>query len=73
VFLTPAEMAELTGYRRYTKQRVWLAAAGIHFYTAVSGRPVVLKEHLIERRISPRGSQTNQRLRLAPQAVPKGA
>jgi hypothetical protein len=40
-FLTPAELVELTGYKRPTAQRAWLDRNGISYIMALSGRPIV--------------------------------
>ncbi len=71
VFLSANEVLELTGYRRYSKQREALDRNAVPYFTAASGRPVVLKEALHERKIvRPNGPKTHPRLRLAAQAAP---
>lgn len=64
MFLTVIQVEELTGYRRYSRQRAVLDRNAVPYFTAASGRPVVLKEDLVQRTIS-HGSSANQRLRLA--------
>lgn len=64
MFLTVSEVEELTGYRRYSKQRQALDRNAVPYFTAASGRPVVLKEDLVQRTIS-HGKAPHQRLRLA--------
>jgi hypothetical protein len=41
MFLTAAELAELTGYKLPGKQRAWLARNGIAHWVNAAGRPVV--------------------------------
>lgn len=64
MFLTAIELEQLTGYRRYSRQRQVLDRNAVPYFTAASGRPVVLKENLVQRTIS-HGPSANQRLRLA--------
>lgn len=71
LFLSADEVLELTGYRRYSKQREALDCNAVPYFIAASGRPVVLKEALHERKIvSPDGPKTHPRLRLAAQTAP---
>jgi hypothetical protein len=68
--LDDAGLLELTGYRRRTMQRKILDRNGIPYFVAASGRPVVLKENLVERKVSgPDGPKTQPRLRLAASAA----
>lgn len=53
MFLTPDELAELTGYQLHAYQRRWLAAHGWKFETAATGRPVVLRAHAESRMLDP--------------------
>lgn len=48
LFLQPSEVQELTGYKRKADQRARLATMGIHFYTDRLGKPVVLREALLQ-------------------------
>ena len=65
MFLTAAELEQLTGYRRYSKQRQALDRNAVPYFVAASGRPVVLKEDLVKRIVRPDGPKANPRLRLA--------
>ena len=47
LLLTPAEVAELSGYTRPSRQIVWLTRQGIRHYVGADGRPRVLREALI--------------------------
>lgn len=40
-FLTPEEMAELTGYSRTAQQKDWLDKNGLHYKVNAAGRPIV--------------------------------
>lgn len=44
--LSPAEIEEITGYRRYTEQQRQLRCHGIPFTTDGRNRPIVLRRHL---------------------------
>lgn len=69
MFLTPDELHALTGYRRHSEQRKCLDRNAIPYFVAASGRPVVLKENLVQRTIAgPDGPKTHPRLRLAASA-----
>lgn len=46
MFLTPEDVRELTGYRRYGKQAAHLAKNNIAFTVALSGRPLVTPQAL---------------------------
>lgn len=71
MFLTDADVRELTGYRRYSKQRELLHRNAIPFFVAASGRPIVLKADLEKRTIArPDGPKTHPRLRLATATPP---
>ena len=41
MFLTPTQLADLTGYQRLADQRRWLASRGWVFEVAATGRPIV--------------------------------
>ena len=43
LFLTAAEVEELTGYQRFKKQAVRLAEIGIPFTLNAAGRPIVTR------------------------------
>ena len=45
--LSPQEIAEITGYRRYTHQQRQLRCHGIPFTTDGRNRPIVLRRHLL--------------------------
>ena len=65
MFLSAEQVHELTGYRRYSKQRECLDRNAVPYFLAASGRPVVLKANLEQRTIRPDGPKTHPRLRLA--------
>lgn len=44
--LSPQELAEITGYSRYTHQQRQLRCHGIPFTTDGRNRPIVLRRHL---------------------------
>lgn len=44
--LSPAEIEEITGYRRYTEQQRQLRCHGIPFTTDGRNRPIVLRRYL---------------------------
>ncbi len=56
MFLTAIEVQELTGYRKPTLQRRWLAANGYSFDVRGDGRPVVSRSHY-ESRHAPKGAR----------------
>lgn len=45
MFLSAAELLELTGYKRHADQRRWLTVRHWVFETAATGRPVVAKSY----------------------------
>lgn len=49
LFLTPAEMVELTGRRTSAGQRRWLGANGYRFALNANSRPVVARGHVLAR------------------------
>ena len=51
MFLTPDELATLTGLTRYSAQCRWLREHGYRHERDVQGRPVVLRSE-VERRLS---------------------
>lgn len=44
--LSPQEVEEITGYRRYTEQQRMLRCHGIPFEPASNNRPIVLRKHV---------------------------
>jgi Domain of unknown function (DUF4224) len=46
MFLSPEQLCEMTGYRRYSGQRRWLQREGISFRIRADGRPIVLISEL---------------------------
>lgn len=44
--LTPQEVEEITGYRRYTEQQRMLRCHGIPFEPASNNRPIVLRKYV---------------------------
>lgn len=58
MFLSEAELAELTGYIRPSKQIQWLKREGFSFRVSADGHPRVLQSHILqlmggERKTSP--------------------
>lgn len=49
MFLTPEEVAELTGYKRYGAQIRWLTAHKYGFAVGGDGHPKVLRQVVIGR------------------------
>ena len=49
MFLTAAELADLTGYQRHADQRKWLASRGWVFEIAATGRPIVSNAYALSR------------------------
>jgi hypothetical protein len=46
VFLTPAELFELTARKRASGQISWLAQAGLRYVIGADGRPRVLRQEV---------------------------
>ncbi len=62
MFLTPAELAELTGRKRPSLQRAWLVQNGYKFDVRADGRPSLLRAAVEARqgaRSAPRTSGPN--------------
>jgi hypothetical protein len=53
MFLTRAELVELTGYQLHAWQVRWLVAHGWRFERSISGRPIVLRAHAESRLSDP--------------------
>lgn len=49
LFLTPDELAELTGRTSAAGQRKWLDANGYRFAINANNRPIVAREYLLTR------------------------
>lgn len=49
LFLTPAELAELTGRAKSAHQRKWLDANGYRYALNANQRPIVAREYLLTR------------------------
>lgn len=49
LFLTPEELAELTGYTSPRSQRKWLDANGYRYAVNANNRPKVARAHLLSR------------------------
>lgn len=49
LFLTPAELAELTGRTSAAGQRKWLEANGFRFAVNANNRPIVARDYLLTR------------------------
>ena len=49
MFMTPDELKTLTGYELPAWQMRWLKSHGYQFEQAASGRPVVLRSHVINK------------------------
>lgn len=45
MFLTAAELCELTGYKRHADQRKWLTTRAWLFEVAATGKPVVSRNY----------------------------
>lgn len=56
-FLTPAELVDLTGYKRPASQRRWLVDNGYHFDVRGDGRPALLRAQ-VEQRQRVKGGRT---------------
>jgi hypothetical protein len=46
LILSPEEIAEVTGYKRYTKQQHQLRQHGIPFTTGPRNQPIVLRKNI---------------------------
>lgn len=64
MFLTQAELAELTERKRKGEQIAWLKANGYHFATGANGHAKVLREHVQARLCG--GSVTSAPVTLEP-------
>lgn len=49
MFLTTAELRELTGYAHRAKQAGWLTARAWPFETSATGRVLVLRDYMVSR------------------------
>lgn len=49
LFLTPVELAELTGRTSAAGQRKWLEANGYRFAVNANNRPIVARDYLLTR------------------------
>lgn len=58
MFLTAAELCELTGYQKPALQRRWLADNGYSFDVRKDGKPVVSRAYYEGRQHSPRQQRT---------------
>ena len=63
MFLTPDELADLTGYQRPRWQKVWLRDHGYPHEIDGQGRPRVLRE-FVQRRLGGEAGEVEQRPRL---------
>jgi hypothetical protein len=52
--LSPQEVEEITGYKRYTAQQHMLRCHGIPFEPASNNRPIVLRKHVLAPAALPR-------------------
>lgn len=48
MFLTEAEVADLTGYIKPSKQIQWLMRQGFNFRIAADGHPRVARDHVLK-------------------------
>ena len=64
MFLTPSELAELTGRTRASAQVRWLAGNGLRFVLGADGRPRVLRAEVEGRLLSKRPAR-EPRVRVA--------
>ena len=62
MWLTDAELVELTGYERRADQRKWLVAKGWTFVVSATGKPIVLRDYAA----SMLGSQQTQQRHWTP-------
>ena len=65
MFLTPDELAYLTGFKRPSHQVRWLSRAGMKFAIGGDGQIKVLKAELERYMLSGPVKQTEPRLRIA--------
>jgi len=65
MFLTPDELAILTGRKRASSQIRWLAQAGIRHVLAADGRPRVLRAEVERAMLGGPARQSEPRLRIA--------
>ena len=65
MFLTPDELATLTGRKRASSQIRWLAQAGIRHVLAADGRPRVLRAEVERAMLGGAARQPEPRLRIA--------
>jgi hypothetical protein len=63
MFLSDAELEQLTGYARPRWQKVWLRDHGYPHETDSQGRPRVLRE-FVQRRLGGEAGEVEQRPRL---------
>jgi hypothetical protein len=64
MFLTAAELAELTGLKRPSAQARWLAQAGLRHVLAADGRPRVLRAEVERAMLGGPVRQAEPRLRV---------
>jgi hypothetical protein len=64
MFLTPDEMAGLTGYQKPSKQIAWLTAERFGFVVGGDGQPKVLREVVLSRLGAVKSSKKEPQLRL---------
>lgn len=62
MFLTPAELIELTERKTKSAQIAWLKANGFHFVIGANGHPRVLREYVAARMGGQRPQNTKQSL-----------
>ena len=60
MFLTDADLLELTGYKSRHHQRQWLSARGYKHAVARGGRPVVAVDEVRRKLIGRTGGQEKQ-------------
>ena len=64
MFMTPDEVAELTGYKKPSAQIKWLTAEKFGFVVGGDGHPKVLREVVLSRLGSTKPSKREPQLRL---------
>ena len=65
MFLSPAELAELTGLKRPSAQARWLAQAGLRHVLGADGRPRVLRAEVERAMLGGPVKQRPPQLRIA--------
>ncbi|PKL96568.1 MAG: hypothetical protein CVV18_01275 [Gammaproteobacteria bacterium HGW-Gammaproteobacteria-8] len=64
MFMTPQEVADLTGYQKPSKQIAWLTAERFGFVVGGDGHPKVLRDVVLSRLGAVKTSKKEPQLRL---------